>query len=68
MIYLKSHKTAVGLVLALAALNWGLVGVVGVNLVETLFGVGTVLTKAVYVLIGLVGVYKLYMILMGGKK
>ena len=65
----SSHKTVVGLVLALAAINWGLVGLTGnVNLVEILLGTGTTLTKAVYILVGLVGLYKLYMIVMGGKK
>ena len=67
--YLKSsHKMIVGLVLGLAALNWGLVGLLGVNLVEVVFGTGTVLTKSVYVLIGLVGIYKLYHITMGKGK
>lgn len=58
----------VGWVLALAALNWGLVGLLGVNLVETVLGAGTILTKVAYILIGLVGVYKLYWLTMGGKK
>lgn len=58
----------VGWLLALAAVNWGLVGVMDVNLVESLFGGSSVLTKAVYIIIGLAGVYKVYHLTMGGKK
>ncbi len=58
----------VGWVLALAAVNWGLVGVLNVNLVEVLLGAGTTLTKVAYGVIGLVGVYKLYLLSVGGKK
>lgn len=60
-------KKLVGWVLAIAALNWGLVGLINVNLVETLFGAGSMLTKIVYILIGLVGLYKIYF-MMGSKK
>lgn len=41
------------------ALNWGLVGAFDFNLVTTLFGDGT-LTRVVYVLVGLAGLYELY--------
>lgn len=58
----------VGWVLALSAINWGLVGVMNVNLVETLVGTGSTLSQVVYALIGVVGVYKLYMLVTGGKK
>lgn len=68
VINLKNYKSLVGWVLAVAALNWGLVGLMGVNLVETVLGSGTALTRVVYILIGLVGVYKLYWLTMGGKK
>ena len=53
-------KMLVGWTVALAAVNWGLVGLVNVNLVETLFGSTGVLTKSVYILIGLAGLYKVY--------
>jgi len=42
------------------ALNWGLEAL-GYNLVEMILGVGT-LTKIVYGLVGLAGLYKLYML------
>lgn len=58
----------VGWVVALAALNWGLVGLLNVNLVEMVLGAGTMLTKIVYIVIGLVGAYKVYLLAMGGYK
>ncbi|QQG43319.1 MAG: DUF378 domain-containing protein [Candidatus Daviesbacteria bacterium] len=62
-------KALVGWVVAIAAVNWGLVGLLNLNLVEAILGTGTTLTKVVYIVIGVVGVYKVYMLLMdGGKK
>ena len=58
---------AIGWVLAVAALNWGLVGLLNLNLVEALLGAGSMLTKVVYIVIGLVGLYKVYL-MVGGKK
>lgn len=43
----------------LGAVNWGLVGVTNLNLVETVFGVGA-LTQVVYILIGLGGLYMIW--------
>lgn len=59
MIFLK----ALGWILALAAVNWGLVGLLNLNLVEAVLGgAGSLLVKIVYVLIGLAGLYKLYLL------
>jgi len=63
-----NQKALVGWVLAVSAVNWGLVGVLGVNLVETVLGAGSLLTKVAYGLVGLVGVYKVYLLTAGGKK
>lgn len=38
------------------AINWGLVGLMDFNLVAALFGVGTTLSRVVYLLVGLSGV------------
>lgn len=59
---------ALGWILALAAVNWGLVGLLNLNLVEAVLGgAGSLLVKIVYVLIGLAGLYKLY-VLASAKK
>ncbi|MBU1031777.1 DUF378 domain-containing protein [Patescibacteria group bacterium] len=63
-----STKQIVGWVLAIGALNWGLVGLLNMNLVEVLLGAGSFLTKIVYIVVGLAGVYKAYMMVTGGKK
>ena len=41
----------------IGGLNWGLVGLVGLDLVATLLGATTVLSRIVYVLVGLSAIY-----------
>ena len=41
------------------ALNWLLVGLFQFNLVDTLFGIGSALSRIVYILVGLSGIYSL---------
>ena len=40
----------------IGALNWGLIGLFDFNLVSTLFGDENVITRIVYVLVGIAGV------------
>lgn len=42
------------------AINWGLVGAFNFNLVAALFGADSGLTRLVYSLVGLSGLYQLY--------
>lgn len=44
---------------ALASINWGLIGLGGSNMLELLFSKWTFLLKAVYITIGICGVYLL---------
>jgi uncharacterized membrane protein YuzA (DUF378 family) len=50
------------MLLVVGALNWGLVGVARFDLVAALFGMEfgetSVLTSAIYVLVGIAGVYR----------
>lgn len=57
----------VTLLVVVGGLNWGLVGAFDVNLVTLIFGVGTMFTKVVYVLVGLAAVYMLYGVFVKGK-
>lgn len=41
-------------------LNWGLVGLFNFNLVDTIFGEGSALSRIVYVLVGLSAVYAIF--------
>jgi len=43
--------------LVIGGLNWGLVGIIDVNVVELILGVGSALTRIVYILVGLSAVY-----------
>ena len=45
----------VGAIAIIGALNWGLVGVANVNLVESIFGADSALSRIVYGLVGLSG-------------
>lgn len=42
-------------VLVIGALNWGLVGLFGYNVVDHLLGVGSVASRVVYSVVGLAG-------------
>jgi len=41
------------------AINWGLIGGFNYNLVEALFGVGTVLTRIIYIIVGVSAIVSL---------
>ena len=60
-------KHLVGWVLVVGAVNWGLVGLLNLNVVEMILGAGSLLTRVVYVVVGVAGVWKLYMMTMGKK-
>ena len=45
----------IGAIAIVGALNWGLVGVLHLNLVEKLFGEWTRVTRGIYALVGLSG-------------
>lgn len=52
-----NYKSLALTVVIIGALNWGLVGLFGINLVSTLFEAGSVLERVVYILIGLGGLW-----------
>lgn len=41
------------------ALNWGLIGLFQFNLVDTLFGTMTILSRIVYILVGIAGIWSI---------
>ncbi|KAA9019941.1 DUF378 domain-containing protein [Niallia endozanthoxylica] len=43
----------------IGAINWGLIGFFGFNLVESLFGDGTTLSRIIYSLVGIAGLINL---------
>lgn len=50
------------------ALNWGLVGVAKFNLVEAVLGEESMLTRVVYCLVGVAGLYTAYLATMLVRK
>ena len=46
----------VGLIAIVGTLNWGLVGLLNVNVVERIFGEMTLVTRVIYGLVGLSGI------------
>lgn len=44
-----------GALAVIGAINWGLVGLLGINVVEQIFGVATLLTRVIYILVGISG-------------
>ncbi len=52
-------KTAT-LLLIIGGLNWGLVGWLDYNLVDSLFGEGSVIARVVYATVGIAALYCIY--------
>lgn len=50
----------VWVLIVVGALNWGLVGLMGLNLVEKLLGAWPMVVKIVYDLVGLAALYKIW--------
>ena len=48
------YKIALGVTI-IGAVNWGMIGLFDVNLVSLLFGVDSIVTNVVYVLVGICG-------------
>ena len=49
-------KIALVLVI-IGAINWGLVGIFNFNLVETIFGVMSIVSRIIYILVGISGIW-----------
>ena len=47
------------LLVIIGAINWGLIGIFNFNLVSMLFGDMTTLSRIVYALVGIVGLYSI---------
>lgn len=55
---MKTLDILAAILLVVGGLNWGLVGLFGFDLVATLFGDMSALSRVVYVLVGLGAVYQ----------
>ena len=48
------------LLVVIGGINWGLVGFFNYNLVDSIFGKGSGLSRTIYAIVGLAAVYMLY--------
>ncbi len=48
------------ILVVIGGVNWGLVGALNFNLVDTIFGVGSVAARIVYILVGVSALYGLF--------
>lgn len=54
---MKLSRPVALILVVVGGLNWGLVGLLGLDLVATLFGAMSVIAKLVYILVGVSAVY-----------
>lgn len=47
----------------IGAINWGLIGLLDFNLVDTIFGAGSLLSRIVYTLVGICGIVNIGILL-----
>lgn len=62
----KMMTMIAGWLVVVGGINWGLVGLLNLNLVDSIFGMGSLLARIVYILVGVSAVYMAMM--MANKK
>lgn len=55
---MKTIDVIAAALVVIGALNWGLVGVLGFDLVAFLLGDGTVLSRLIYTVVGIAGLFQ----------
>ena len=56
---MKVIDTIALILVIIGAINWGLIGIFNFNLVDTIFGVGSVVSKIIYILVGISGLWSI---------
>jgi uncharacterized protein len=46
----------------IGGLNWGLVGFFGLNVIDLIFGIGSIITRIIYALVGLAALYLIFVL------
>lgn len=60
---MKVIDTIALLLVIIGAINWGLIGIFNFNLVDTIFGVMSALSRIIYTLVGISGIWCLKFLL-----
>jgi len=56
------------ILMIIGGINWGLMGISNFDLVATLFGAHSGLTRLIYALVGLAALYGIYMVIRWGSR
>ena len=59
---MKIVDTIALILIIIGAINWGLIGIFNFNLVETIFGGFSVLSRIIYILVGIAGLWGIKLI------
>lgn len=59
---MKIIDTIALILIIIGAINWGLVGIFNFNLVDTLFGTMSVISRTIYILVGISGLWGIKLI------
>ena len=65
---MRAINTVTLLLLIIGGLNWGLVGLFGFDLVATIFGEMSVLSRIVYVLVGISAIVQIVPLIKAGEQ
>lgn len=56
---MKIIDTIALILVIIGAINWGLIGIFEFNLVDTIFGIGSAVSRVIYTLVGLSGLWSI---------
>lgn len=59
---MKVIDTIALVLIIIGAINWGLIGIFNFNLVEAIFGAMTIITRIIYILVGIAGLWGIKLI------
>jgi len=59
---MKVIDTIALILIIIGAINWGLIGIFNFNLVETLFGGFSIISRIIYILVGIAGLWGIKLI------
>ncbi len=64
---MQSLKWVATLLMVIGSINWGLVGAFNFNVVDAIFGVGSVISAIIYILVGISGLWGITFLFSGKK-
>lgn len=53
--YMETVQKILLVITIIGAINWGLIGILDFNLVDTIFGIGSLFSRIIYSLVGICG-------------